>query len=454
MRDIRPMQPLKEPDEGEEMELYEASQESKKLRFTGSKVPVAKIPVPDDMPVTHSDADHESKAEKRRPLFVKESDKKAGKVRVGRQERRWLLIFFGLVVVLGIIAAVIFLPTAKVEMRLRTAPLLVDEQLTVGTAEDTSGAVVPGTAFFREVSVAGTTSVQNTEMVGDKATGTVEIVNRAGETQRLLERSRLVTDDGQLFYMQKHAIVPPNSRVSVAVEADLAGEAGNIEPQRLDFAALDEGSQQLVYAEVKKQLTGGKGEKISVVSEGDIESAQQAAGEQARAQAESEIRDVLPQGWVILEESWTGEVASFSVEAEAGDKTPELPYTAQIMVRVVGFEQAVLEEHLKAMLEERLDDDYMLFPGPISYTKSVNNIDWDEGQLTLAVRVTHTTIPRLSLDTLRDKLAGRSVKEATEYLEGLAGVRSADIELWPFWARSISRVQQRISLELLPEKQP
>ena len=471
MRDIRPIQPMshkeaEEPleghDERQEKELYEVSQEIKEKaelpqktvrpRFAGAKVPVAKIPVPGEAQQIHSDVDH--RYEKKRPLFLKKSFKKAGKVRVGRQERRMLLIFFGLVVAAGVIAGVIFLPTATAVLRLRTAPLLVDEQLVIGTAGEAAEAVVPGTAFWREVTMTGSAPVQNMETVGEKATGTVDIVNRATEVQRLLERSRLVTADGQLFYMQKHAIVPPNSRVSVSVEADLAGESSNIEPQRLDFAALDEASQQLVYAEATKALTGGSGEEISVVGEEDINQAKRTAGEQARSQAESEIRVELPEGWVILEESWTGEVVSFDAEAAVGDKTPEFGYKAKIAVRVMGFEQKVLEEHLKTTLEERLDDDYMLFPGPIAYTKSVSNVDWDKGQLKLAVRVTHTTIPSLSLDTLRDKLAGRSVEEAKEYLEGLSGVRSASIELWPFWARSVPRIEQRISLELEPEKQP
>ncbi|MFH1354519.1 MAG: baseplate J/gp47 family protein [bacterium] len=448
MRDIRPIKPSGVgSEEPEEMELYEASQEAKaaKPAFTGSSVPVAKIPVPDDIAMVHSDIDHERK---------QEPQKKAGKVRIGKQERRWVLIFMGLVVVLGVAAIIIFLPTATVELRLRTAPLLVDEQLTIGTTADAGTATVPGTAFFREVSITNTAPVQNTEIVGEKATGTVEIVNRSVEVQSIKEQSRLVTGDGQLFYMQKHAIVQPNSRVTVAVEADLSGEEGNIEPQRLDFAALDEGSRQLVYAEAAKKFTGGSGEEISVVSENDLEEAQKAAGQQARAQAESEIRADLPEGWIILEESWTGEVISFDADAQAGDKTPQFGYKTQIAVRVMSFEQAALEEHLKKTLGERLDDDYILFPGPISYTKSVSEIDWDAARLTLAVRVTHTTIPNLLLDTMREKLAGRSTEEATEYLEGLTGVRSVGIELWPFWARSIPRIEQRISLKLEPEKQP
>ncbi len=429
-----------------------------KPKFSGSKVPVSKIPVPDNIPETHSNEDHEFTERPAAGLYVgsrKEKTKKPRlKVQVGPQERRWLLVFFGLVIVLAGIAAVIFLPTASVNLKLRTAPLLVDEQLMVGTDDGQEGKAVPGSAFFREVLVSGAVRVENTEMVGEKATGTVQIVNRTVGTQKIVERSRLVTEDGQLFYMQKHAIVPPQSSVNVPVEADKAGQAGNIEPQRLDFAALDKNSRQLVYAQAAEKFTGGSGEEVAVVSDSDIQRARKQAGEEARVRAESEIRQALPDGWTILEESWTGEVISFEPGAEVGDKTPELSYQANMVVRVAGYKKEVLEEKLKASLEQRLDEDYMLFPGPISYKKSVNDIDWEKGQVALTARVTHTTIPKLSLDTLRDKLAGRSRQETQQYLEGLPGVQDVEVKLWPFWAQSVPRIKQRISLELLPEQQP
>ena len=509
MRDIRPGKPIKKvvvPEKlnnlmDQEIELYEASSqlkkdgaltnrsadavpseqvqtvnkqapvskdearaERKKANFKGSKIPVTNIHVDkDSLPGKISNsgrADQQSTDKKRfsegRPLFVKVPGKKKGRrVQVGKNERNSFLIFLVLLFIAGIGATVIFLPTATIIMKLRTAPLLVDEQLIIGSEKNVlAGSMIPGTAFFREVQLDGSSQVTSTEVVGTKAVGVVEIVNRTLEEQKIKDRSRLVTDDGLLFYMQKHAIVPPNSRVSIDIEAAEAGVEGNIEAQKLNFAGLDEDSRRLVFAEVETRIVGGSGDIISVVKDEDIEQAKISAGEEARRQAESEIKAELLDGWEILEESWTAKLESFETPINVDDKEPVINYQARVVVQVMGYEKNKLEEKLKESLEEGLNDDYMLFPGSISYVKSVNDTNWETAQATVSVRVTHTTIPRLYIDSLRSKLAGRSVAEAQSYLEGLPGVKSASMSLWPFWVNSIPRIEKRVSLSFEPENQP
>lgn len=484
MRDIRPNKPnrrnrkkgFENSFEQSELELYEStktlatggrsqrpkrsvrgSRSPAKPRFTGSKVGVASITTPTaprDTARVRSDMDHiVSKSAKGK--LSRSPVRKKGTVQVRKRDRKFVVGFFGLVVVALVVAALLFLPTAAIELRLKTAPLLVDEKVVVRATGEVSEGVVPGVSFFREVVVDGSIPVETTEAVGSIATGTVEIVNATSEEQKIRERSRLETDGGQLFYMLTHAIVPPQSRREVQVEAAVAGEESNMTEGKLVFVALDPSSQDVLFAEVSGGgITGGSGEIISVVGESDIEVAQKAAEETARAQSEVEIETDLEEGWTILNESWTTEVLSFKPAAALGDRSPTLDYSARVSVRVMGYRQDVLEEFLQKALEMELDDEFMLFPGQISYTSSVQNVDWDKSEVTLAVRVTHSTIPELSIQTLREKLAGRSTDEAQQYLEGLPGVRSASLTTWPFWVQSMPRIESRISLDFESERQP
>jgi hypothetical protein len=362
-----------------------------------------------------------------------------------------MVALMGLVVVAAVIATVIFLPTATIELRLRTAPLLVDDKVLIGPVESESE-VVPGTSFFREVSVSGTQKVENMEVIGSKSKGQVEIVNKTLGEQKIKERSRLVTDQGVMFFMEKHAIVPPDSRVRVTVEAAEEGAEGNIEPQRLNFAALDEESQQVVYAEAVNAFSEGSGETIAVVGEEDLKKAKEEALKNAKKQAQEQIGGELPEGWTLLEESWDVKVDDFSTDQKEGDKIPVIDYKSRAVARVMGYERSVFEEKMQQKLENKLGEDYMLFPGPISYTQSVEDVNWSNAESTVAIRVTHTTIPKISLDSLREKLAGRSQDEAKEYLEGLPGVRSASLQMWPFWVKSIPRIEKRIEINLESEK--
>lgn len=439
-------------------ELYEVTGPVKKKKLPGRTVPTSSIHVGQQDKVAPAYAEATAGEQGKRPLFAKKQTVTAKKtrrpIRLGGRERQVLLVLFLVIALVAILGAVIFLPKADVTLVLKTAPLLVDQELIIRAAETDAANAVPGAAFFREVPVSGTSQVTSMETVGTKASGSVQIVNRTVDEQKIKENSRLVTKDGTLFFMRGAAFVPGNSRVSVTVEAAEAGESGNIEPQRLDFAGLPEDSRTLLYAEATSAWTGGKGEQVHVVKEEDIERAKAAAGEAVISQVKGEVTAELPRGWVILEESWTAELADFAVEGEVGAKQPELPYSGRATVRMLGYEEAKLTERLKTALESRLDHDYVLFPGPISFTKTVKSVHWEASEGTMVARVTHTTIPDFSLDTLKQKIARRGEQEAREYLIGLPGVSRVDITLWPFWVRSIPRIEKRINLTLQPERQP
>jgi hypothetical protein len=415
-------------------------------RLTGSAVPVTNIPAPEPRPAA---------AAPKRPLFYR---RQVGRTRtawrVGHKERLVLLAVFGLVLVAAALAAFIFLPKAEIKLILRTAPLLVDEQLTIRAANTEGPNIVPGAVFFREIQTEGESPVTSTEVIGTKATGTVRIVNKTVDQQGIKENSRLVTADGVLFYMQNQAVVPPNGAVTVPVVAAESGEAGNIKPQRLSFAALPAGTSTLLYAEATQTFTGGSGQTVTVVKDVDLEEAKKTATDTIREQAQKEISSELPAGWQLLNESWSVEPQSFDTPVKVGDRVSGIKYTARIVARVLGYEQKKLEAELEEALNQRLDKEYMLFPGSINATYKVDKVDWAQAEGLISARVTHTTIPRFSVEALRDKLAGRSQLEAKKYLEGLPGIRTADISLSPFWVNTIPRIERRVTIDLVSENQP
>lgn len=449
MRDIRPVPRQGKPAFDSHTPPQVRGAPPKPPRFTGEKVPVSTIHV--DPPLNSA-----STSKPKRALFYKRDvTTKLAKLRVGQRERYVLLGIFGLVILAAVLAAAIFLPSASIQLIVRTAPLLVEQPLIIRAhTTANSDKIVPGSVFFRELHIEGESPVGSTEVIGTKAAGVVTIVNRTLDEQKILGQSRLVTKDDQLFYLTRPVTVAGNSQASVEVEAAEAGVEGNIEPQRLDFAALPAASQRVVYAEVPQKLSGGTGEVVPVVKDEDLAQAKDAAAAQARDKVTEDIRQELPEGWVILEESWTVETPELDTQAAVGDRRPAIPYTGRAIVRVLGYERATLDTYLEAALNEKLSQDFMLFPGPIAYTLSIDQVNWETAEAMIHTRVTHTTLPKISLDALRDKLAGRSKEDARSYLEGLSGIRSAKVELWPFWVNSVPRIHKRINIDLTPEQQP
>nr|QBM02266.1 hypothetical protein [uncultured archaeon] len=453
----------------EAIELYEKhAKRPSERRFTGSKVDITNVHVPRHLPADKAGHAAEKKevdveAVESRPLFAsvelkKHPKRKKTSMHLGRKERTILLSLLGVAIVATVLAGFIFLPSAKIALTLQTAPLLVDQKLTVSSNAAAIPNAIPGSPFIQELNVQGSSPVTSTEFVGSKAKGAVQLVNKTFDEQKIKEKSRLVTKDGTLFYMSGSANIPGGSSggvggVSVQVEAAEAGPKGNITAQRLDFAALDASAQTLVYGQSQGTFTGGTGDQVKVIKEADIEAAKTAAGVQAKIQAEQAARAQLQKGWVILEESWDSKVSEFTPTGKAGDKVDSIPYTAKVSVRVMAFKEEALTTALQNALKERLDENYMLFPGPLSYTKSVEAADWDKGEANITARVTHTTIPTLSIETLTDKLAGRKKAEAAAYLQGLPGVQFATIDLWPFWVQSIPEIQKRVDISIKSDRE-
>ncbi len=454
------------PDETKSKSTYRKSISSHDLR--GSSVPVAHISAADEQKdLAASNFARKSKviqSESTRGTGLNSGKRNDGSVpvyslRLGSRERLIVGILLAIAGVTSGLAAIVFLPKADVQLILRTAPLLVDEKIIIAAKDNTSSDVIPGSSFFRELEVSGMAPVVSTEIVGEKARGKVVLINRTLEEQKIKSQSRLITSDNKLYYMLSAANIPAAQTnqvadITVEVEAAEAGSSGNVSSGKLNFAALDESARSVVYAEIRDPITGGSGETVPVVKDTDMAAARVIAQQEARRQVEEDIRAELPTGWVFLEESWEEVLQTFISKVNESDRESQIPYQARATVRVIGFEQSALENHLRGSLEKRLDKNFMLFPGPISFTKTVDDISWDKGQATIAVRVTHTTIPEISLETLREKLNGRPRSEAQAYLEGLAGVRSASVKTWPFWTQSFPRINGRIVIDLAPERQP
>lgn len=473
MRDIKPTGNIRKvphhgaPDElpPEAKKLYEKHvKKATTRRFAGSKVPVTNVHVPKQSLPEKRRASVPEVIEER-PLFAnvditKKAPRKKKRIsmRLGKKERTLLLSLLGVVVLTAGIAAFIFLPKAAIGLTIKTAPLLIDQKFTIATNIAALPNAIPGNVFSQKIDLQGSSPVTSTEVVGTKAKGSVQLINKTFDEQKIKERSRLLTKDGVLFYMLGSATIPAASSsgvssVTVQVEAAESGEQGNIAPQKLNFAALDASAQTVVYGQNTVAITGGTGQQVKVIKEADMEAAKAAVTAQAKAQVMGTAQSQLQKGWSLLDESWDTKLDVFTPTGKVGDRVENIPYTATGTVRVMAFKNDTLMSVLENALKTELNKDYMLFPGPISYTKSVDKVDWDKGQVDITTRVTHTTIPTFSLDTLKDKLAGRSKTEAINYLQGLPGVQNATIDTWPFWVQSVPEIQKRIDIKLSSDRE-
>lgn len=440
MRDIRPhrntggSQPPPEPPQAHRPQP----------RLRGQSVPVTAIHVP-------------TAKVPQRTHEMESSPGSARHARLGGREKIIALVFLGLVILAAGLAAFVFLPTANVSLVLRTSPLLVEEELTIQEDGAPNSTSIDGRFFSEEIAISETYHVSGRKTVGEKATGTVDLINKSFDTQSLKEHSRLANADGKIFYITRGVTLPAAQatapvRVPVAVEAAEAGDEYNGVTGRLDFVALDEAARTFIFAEVSVAPAGGSGEQVAVVTADDISAAREAAAASAQTILAETVQAKIPSHWKLLGDGAHNKVLTFTANGAEGDELQTLDYTAQIQSRVIAYDESAVVEKIQSSLQAHVAAENILFPGPVSYDIVTPAIEDGATEVTIKVRTTHKTVPRVSIPSIRETLAGKSVEDAHAYVGGIPGVRSATIELTPRWLQSIPRIERRITVELLPEQ--
>jgi hypothetical protein len=190
------------------------------------------------------------------------------------------------------------------------------------------------------------------------------------------------------------------------------------------------------------------GESVPVVAEEDLENLR----ELARTGAEE-------QGFARLAEEHLGSAAVYretllvSLKDErfsAGAGEPEDQILLEVEAEVTG--KAVLDSDVQAVAEYALasevDDDSMLLPGSVKAYQGFF-VGYRGDTLTFEAQARGAVVPNIDLGDLKSDLAGESSGAAGALLEErVPMVAPPEIDISPWWARSISRYTWRIDLEL------
>lgn len=141
-------------------------------------------------------------------------------------------------------------------------------------------------------------SVEGSAETPALATGTVTLVNDSGADQPLVERTRLLSEDGILFRLREAVTVPAGGDVAAAVIADQPGAEGDVGPGRFTIPGLPTARQAEVYGRSEQAMSGGV-QVSGAVSDAEIQRALAAVREDLTLAALSAWREALAPGEVL-----------------------------------------------------------------------------------------------------------------------------------------------------------
>ncbi|MEX1997860.1 MAG: hypothetical protein WEA04_04275 [Candidatus Andersenbacteria bacterium] len=348
----------------------------------------------------------------------------------------------------GILLGLIFasmaytrLPQATIIVRPATYEREVTQEITLSQTShepDFVRYILPAKLLEKEVTETKTFKREGQKTFEDLARGTVKIINKQAEEQRLLPKSHLRHEGTGIFFLTDAAVVvPPLGEVSVAVTAKEKGLPGNVTPGTFIIDKLPASAQKVVYAESSTTFSGGVSGETPLTEE-EISRAKEEVDKQARGRIEGELTAAAG-GALTRPDLVTMTTVEESVSAAAGSKTTE--FTVQKKIKARGFfpdDNDLLSLTLLALRSAPKPDEEFMSYKPESFTVSITRSDFTRGEARVKGTLTGVFASKAGPALFSaDNLAGRSAAEVQEYFQQFPSVESVEVQFSPFWVKSV-----------------
>lgn len=367
-----------------------------------------------------------------------------------RLYRRIAAGFLGVTAILLIV--VLYLATVHATVRVQTQEEDVSREFVARVStEPQSAEDVPGAIFVvtREESRTFEADGEG-ERIPAQASGTVTLVNESGSPQPLVATTRLLSEDGVLFRIVEGVTVPANGEVQVEARADQPGEEGEVAAGKFTIPGLNAARQEVVYAMTSQPMVGGTVLR-KVITVEDLNAAQEELADDIEAELDAQWRQEI--GGQLDGAMIQREVLEKRSDTEPGTETGT--FTISTIIRYTGiyYDTARLHQIAELKLQEYVPSGQVLSSvDQENVVITYNRHAADDGTAHLDVTVPGTAVLKATADILnKDNLIGLTGPEAEAFLESDETIRNVEVELKPFFVRSIPRLKDHITIEILDE---
>ena len=386
------------------------------------------------------------------------------------------ILSLSLILLVGI--SVFALPHATLELTPKLANVPVFSNITMTAAPtDVSSRQIQ----YQEISVEYEKEFEyaatGKKFEGTNAKGRVRIFNREGKARSIVGNSRLQTQEGLVFLTTGFVTVPPArgqtpGTIDVVVEArdldvsgNYIGDRGNIGPTKFTFPALTSSSQQLLYAESFEAFSGGVTKVDLRITATDMETANKNIVTDLEMLAEEELRAELVRknlsGNVDLFEPADPRFVSkelLGVEIPrdlVGAAQPSFKAKGKMRVRAYYYKKddlvSILESHFK---DHQLTYNQQLVGMDRSTLSFANIFPPRDAQIKVTVKMNGVVSYSFASDSdaliqrIKDNIVGADRARAMAYLQNLPEVDAVDIQLSPWWQKTLPTLKENISVRI------
>ena len=303
--------------------------------------------------------------------------------------------------------------------------------------------ILRGTMSISQIKESGKFDVLSTKTISSSSLGKIKIINKYSRNQTLVKTTQLQADNGVIVRTTDSVVVPAGGSIEVGIVPKDPAQFSDIDPGQLKIVKLAPDLQNKIYGVASVILTN-KPHEIKSLAAGDINRAKDELTKRANNEAKKQLglKDSDPV---------SVELASFKSDKQVGDSTGSFNLEVTFKVKTLQIDQAQLLDlmnrkveslNLKGLEINSIDEKNIKY--------SITDTDVDGSiliKIDYALKATLTS-GNEALDTAN--LTGKTAEEAQNYLNQTGLVKSSEVHISPYWAKTLPKQKEKIKIIIQP----
>lgn len=383
---------------------------------------------------------------------------RGGRRGVGRTPLLIGVLVLGLAVVVGGVAAYLFLPSASAVVTPREETIgPISLRITASTAIDTpdiEAGQVPATIVSVPVEASDTFEATGKRVAETKAKGEVQFQNFDPTASNTIAKGAIVSTRSGVRFRTNAAVTVPAAELvgvtifpaakSVKVTAVDPGPDGNVGANTIVEVPRNENG---VFLRVTnpQPTDGGTREEFPRITQEDVDGAMAQLGAQLQAAFTDQLADpsLVPEDVTIFPETASlGEATpSVALDELVGQEVESFDLALTATGTVTSVDAAPVRSIAEARLDASIAPGYQLVEGSSEITESPAVVEGSS--ITYPVVATARQIAVLDPAALKAAILGKPVAEARDILEAYGETR---LDVWPDWVGTIPTFESRVDV--------
>lgn len=370
--------------------------------------------------------------------------------------RKKALIIGGILLLVVIVLLLIFGRTkSAIVIRAETTPVDIDVTATINASAsetDVSSGIIKAQKQEAKKTLSAEFRATGEKDVGQRARGSVRI-NTSAETILLTgltvpAGTRITSSNSQAYTTNEPAVFErgdPDGLSGIVVGITAVDRGAQYNGARGSASTNANGVTSVSFV---NSPSGGTNKKVKVISQADVDRARAGLDQQDEAEIKKELREGFDDDMHIFEDSYRASIGEVRSEPAVGQESNEGRLTAEATYTML----AVSKDDLGAVLNSAITDEMPDKDKQRVYENGLEDatferVDGNSSRSRYKIAALGQYGPEFDIESLKSEVSGKKIGEVRSYIQDLPGVKSVDIGLSPFWARSLPG-SDRITVKL------